>query len=244
MNIFFHFTKIEKIFYKREYILVKFVNVGVSFTGGYQALNNVNIEIKSGEFVYIIGKSGAGKSTFLRLIYADLLPTRGVISVEGRDLNLMKRIEVPFLRRQIGVIFQDYKLLENLSVFDNVKLGLDIFYMKRTQAKERIWPLLKRVGMFEKRDDIVKNLSGGEKQRVAVARALINDPKIILADEPTGNLDMENAENIMTVLRECIATGATVIMATHDKLLREKYPSREIELEKGKVIKDGATYEL
>ena len=162
--------------------MVKFVNVGVSFTGGYQASNNVNIEIKSGEFVYIIGKSGAGKSTFLRLIYADLLPTRGVISVEGRDLNLMKRIEVPFLRRQIGVIFQDYKLLENLSVFDNVKLGLDIFYMKRTQAKERIWPLLKRVGMFEKRDDIVKNLSGGEKQRVAVARALINDPKIILAD--------------------------------------------------------------
>ena len=127
--------------------MVKFVNVGVSFTGGYQALNNVNIEIKSGEFVYIIGKSGAGKSTLLRLIYADLLPTRGVISVEGRDLNLMKRIEVPFLRRQIGVVFQDYKLLENLSVFDNVKLGLDIFYMKRSQAKERIWPLLKRVGM-------------------------------------------------------------------------------------------------
>lgn len=224
--------------------MVKFVNVGVSFTGGYQALNNVNIEIKSGEFVYIIGKSGAGKSTLLRLIYADLLPTRGVISVEGRDLNLIKRIEVPFLRRQIGVIFQDYKLLENMSVFDNVKLGLDIFYMKRTQAKERIWPLLKRVGMFEKRDDIVKNLSGGEKQRVAVARALINDPKIILADEPTGNLDMENAENIMNVLRECIASGATVIMATHDKLLREKYPSREIELEKGKVIKDGVAYEL
>lgn len=219
--------------------MVKFVNVGVSFTGGYQALNNVNIEIKSGEFVYIIGKSGAGKSTFLRLIYADLLPTRGVVSVEGRDLNLMKRIEVPFLRRQIGVVFQDYKLLENLSVFDNVKLGLDIFYMKRTQAKERIWPLLRKVGMFEKRDDIVKNLSGGEKQRVAVARALINDPKIILADEPTGNLDMENAENIMEVLRECIASGATVIMATHDKLLREKYPSREIELEKGRVIKDG-----
>lgn len=224
--------------------MVKFINVGVSFTGGYQALNNVNIEIKPGEFVYIIGKSGAGKSTLLRLIYADLLPTRGVISVEGRDLNLMKRIEVPFLRRQIGVIFQDYKLLENMSVFDNVKLGLDIFYMKRTQAKERIWPLLKRVGMFEKRDDIVKNLSGGEKQRVAVARALINDPKIILADEPTGNLDMENAENIMNVLRECIVSGATVIMATHDKLLREKYPSREIELEKGKVIKDGAAHEL
>ena len=239
MNIFFHFTKITKIFYYRENILVKFVNVGVSFTGGYQALNNVNIEIKSGEFVYIIGKSGAGKSTLLRLIYADLLPTRGVISVEGRDLNLMKRIEVPFLRRQIGVVFQDYKLLENLSVFDNVKLGLDIFYMKRSQAKERIWPLLKRVGMFEKRDDIVKNLSGGEKQRVAIARALINDPKIILADEPTGNLDMENAENIISVLRECSESGATVIMATHDKILREQYPAREIELEKGKVIRDG-----
>ncbi len=224
--------------------MIKFVNVGVSFNGGYQALNNVNINIKSGEFVYIIGKSGAGKSTFLRLIYADILPTRGVVSVEGRDLNMLKRIEVPFLRRQIGVIFQDYKLLENLSVFDNVKLGLDIFYMKRSQAKERIWPLLRQVGMFEKRDDIVKNLSGGEKQRVAVARALINDPKIILADEPTGNLDMENAENIMNVLRQCIDNGATVIMATHDKLLREKYPARVIELEKGKVIKDGVANEL
>ena len=162
-----------------------------------------------------------------------------MVSVEGRDINLMSRIEVPFLRRQIGVIFQDYKLLEHATVFDNIKLGLDIFYMKRSQAKERIWPLLKRVGIFEKRDDIVKNLSGGEKQRVAIARALINDPKIILADEPTGNLDPENAENIMAVLKECIDGGATVIMATHDSILREKYPAREIELEKGKVIRDG-----
>lgn len=224
--------------------MVKFVNVGVSFIGGYQALNNVNVEIKRSEFVYIIGKSGAGKSTFLRLVYADLLPSRGVVSIEGRDINLMSRIEVPFLRRQIGVIFQDYKLLENASVFDNVKLGLDIFYMKRSAARERIWPLLKRMGIFEKRDDIVKNLSGGEKQRVAIARALINDPKIILADEPTGNLDQENAENIMAVLRECIDTGATVIMATHDKFLREKYPAREIELEKGKVIRDEVKNEL
>ncbi len=224
--------------------LIKFINVGVSFIGGYQALNNINVEIKRGQFVYIIGKSGAGKSTFLRLIYADLLPSRGVVSIENRDVNLISHKEIPFLRRQIGVIFQDYKLLENLSVFDNVKLALDIFYMKRSAAKERIWPLLQKVGIFEKRDDIVKNLSGGEKQRVAIARALINDPKIILADEPTGNLDMENAENIISLLKECTLTGATVIMATHDKLLREKYPAREIELEKGKVIKDEDGNEL
>ena len=222
--------------------MVRFVNVGVSYTDGYQALNNVNIEIGKGEFVYIIGKSGAGKSTFLRLIYADLLPTRGVVSVESRDINLMKRIEVPFLRRQVGVIFQDYRLLENNTVFDNVKIALDIFYMKRSAARERIWPLLKRVGIFEKRDDIVKNLSGGEKQRVAIARALINDPKIILADEPTGNLDPENSENIMTLLQESAKAGATVIMATHDTIIREIYPAREIELEKGRVIRDGHAY--
>ncbi|MDE7168665.1 MAG: ATP-binding cassette domain-containing protein [Mucispirillum sp.] len=219
--------------------MVRFVNVGVSFIGGYQALNNVNIEINRGEFVYIIGKSGAGKSTFLRLIYADILPSRGVVYVEGRDINMMGRVEVPFLRRQIGVVFQDYKLLENATVFDNVKLALDIFYMKRSAARERIWPLLKRVGIFEKRDEAVKNLSGGEKQRVAIARAIINDPKIILADEPTGNLDPENADNVMSVLRECIDTGTAVIMATHDANIREKYPAREIELEKGKVIRDG-----
>lgn len=222
--------------------MVKFVNVGVSFNGGYQALNNVNIEIKRGEFVYVIGKSGAGKSTLLRLIYADLLPSRGVVSVDERDISLIGRIEVPFLRRQIGVVFQDYKLLENATVFDNIKIGLDIFYIKRSAAKERIWPLLKRMGIFEKRDDIVKNLSGGEKQRVAVARALINDPKIILADEPTGNLDTENAENIMNILMECSKTGTSVIMATHDNFLRQKYPAREIELDKGKVIRDGASY--
>lgn len=222
--------------------MVRFVNVGVSYTDGYQALNNVNVEINKGEFVYIIGKSGAGKSTFLRLIYADLLPTRGVVSVESRDINLLKRIEIPFLRRQVGVIFQDYKLLENSTVFDNVKIALDIFYMKRSAARERIWPLLKRVGIFERRDDIVKNLSGGEKQRVAIARALINDPKIILADEPTGNLDPENSENIMNLLQESAKSGATVIMATHDTIIREIYPAREIELEKGKVIRDGYGY--
>lgn len=152
--------------------MVKFVNVGVSFVGEYQALNNVNVEIKRGEFVYIIGRSGAGKSTFLRLIYADLLPSRGVVSIESRDINLMSRIEVPFLRRQIGVVFQDYKLLENVSVFDNVKLGLDIFYMKRSARRERIWPLLKRMGIFEKRDDIVKNLSGGEKATCSCCKSI------------------------------------------------------------------------
>ena len=182
--------------------MVKFVNVGVSFVGEYQALNNVNVEIKRGEFVYIIGRSGAGKSTFLRLIYADLLPSRGVVSIESRDINLMSRIEVPFLRRQIGVVFQDYKLLENVSVFDNVKLGLDIFYMKRSAARERIWPLLKRMGIFEKRDDIVKNLSGGEKQRVAVARALSVQPKLLILDEALSSLDMIIQAEIIKLLEE------------------------------------------
>lgn len=219
--------------------MIRFVNVGVTFLGGYQALTNINLHIEKGEFAYVIGKSGAGKSTLLRLIYADILPTRGVVSIEDNDINIIGRLQVPFLRRQIGVVFQDYKLLENSTVFDNIKLALDIFYMKRSASRERIWPLLKRVGIFEKRDEIVKNLSGGEKQRVAIARALINDPKIILADEPTGNLDEENAENIMKLLKEACNAGATVLMATHDTWLRKKHRAREIELVKGKLIRDG-----
>lgn len=219
--------------------MIRFVNVGVSFVGGYQALSNINLNIGRGEFAYVIGKSGAGKSTLLRLIYADLLPSRGVVYIEDNDINVIGRIQIPYLRRQIGVIFQDYKLLENVSVFDNVKLALDIFYMKRSASRERIWPLLKRVGIFEKRDEIVKNLSGGEKQRVAIARALINEPKIILADEPTGNLDEENAENIMRILKEGCNYGATVLMATHDTNLRKKHIAREIELDKGKLVRDG-----
>ena len=216
--------------------MVKFVNVGVSFIGGYQALNNVNVEIKRSEFVYIIGKSGAGKSTFLRLIYADLLPSRGVVSIEGRDINLMSRIEVPFLRRQIGVIFQDYKLLENASVFDNVKLGLDIFYMKRSAARERIWPLLKRMGIFEKRDDIVKNLSGGEKQRVAVARALMNHPSVILADEPSGSLDTQNKGELHRLFFELRdKLGQTFVIVTHDEELATQ-TDRTIHLVDGRIV--------
>lgn len=218
--------------------MVKFINVGVSFAGGMQALSNINIEIKRGELAYIVGKSGAGKSTMLRLIYADILPSRGVVAVENNDITIIPRTRIPFLRRQVGVIFQDFKLLEHATVFDNVKLALDIYYMKRSFSKERIWPLLKRMGIFEKRDENVKNLSGGEKQRVAIARALINDPKIILADEPTGNLDEENAENIMAILDKCRMMGTTVMMATHDHLLRKKFPAREIELDKGKLVSD------
>lgn len=219
--------------------MIKFVNVGVSFQGGYQALQNINLDIARGEFAYVIGKSGAGKSTLLRLIYADILPTRGVVSIEENDMNIIGRLQVPFLRRQIGVIFQDYKLLENSTVFDNVKLALDIFYMKRSASRERIWPLLRRVGIFEKRDETVKNLSGGEKQRVAIARALINDPRIILADEPTGNLDEENADNVMSLLLEGCGGGAAVLMATHDTHLRRKYPARIIELDRGRLVRDG-----
>ena len=174
------------------------------------------MEIKRGEFVYIIGKSGAGKSTFLRLIYADLLPSRGVVSIEGRDINLMSRIEVPFLRRQIGVIFQDYKLLENSTVFDNVKLGLDIFYMKRSAARERIWPLLKRVGIFEKRDDVVKNLSGGEKRKVEIARALAANPKFLLLDEPFSGIDPISITEISAIIKKLNAMQIGIIITDHN----------------------------
>jgi len=218
--------------------LIKFTDLHLSFTAGMYALTGINLDISPGEFVYVIGRSGAGKSSLLKLVYAEVLPTRGVVKIEGRDIRALGRSQIPYLRRQIGIVFQDYKLIGNITVFDNVKLALDIFYMRRSEAREHIYPLLKRVGLFEKRDELVCNLSGGEKQRVAIVRALINKPKIILADEPTGNLDIETADNIMMILNEARLAGATILLATHDETIRKRYVAREILLEKGRIASD------
>lgn len=218
--------------------MISFERVGLTFPGGNSALDDVTLHVGRGEFVYVLGRSGAGKSTLLRLIYADLCPTRGIVRIAGNDISFMPRRRVPYLRRQIGIVFQDYMLIPDRTVFDNVRMALDIYYFKKSQMIDRVWLLLKRLGIFELRDVPVRRLSGGEKQRVAVVRAMVNEPQIILADEPTGNLDADNASIIMDMLLQASAAGATVLMATHDMNLVEKYPARQLRLQSGRLLAD------
>lgn len=218
--------------------MIKFYNVSVSFFGEKKALDNITFKVEKGEFVYITGESGAGKSTLLRLIYADILPSRGLVLVSNKDISNITQKSVPYLRRNIGVIFQDFKLLENNTVFENIFTSLEVFYMDFKDIENRIISMIKRLGIYSRRDTVVKKLSGGEKQRVAIARALINQPSIVLADEPTGNLDSERSEDIMKLLKEYADSGSSVMVATHDRHLIEKFPARVLTLKHGKNIMD------
>lgn len=218
--------------------MIKFFNVTVNFFGEKRALDNVSLSISKGEFVYITGESGAGKSTMLRLIYADLVPTKGVVLVSNKDISHISKSSIPYLRRNIGVVFQDFRLLEDKTVYENVKMALEIFYLEKKSTENRILPLLRRLGIYSRRETLVRKLSGGEKQRVSIARALINEPAIILADEPTGNLDQERAEDIISLLYDTVKMGTTVLVATHDKYLIDKHRGRIIELKQGQVIND------
>lgn len=218
--------------------MIKFYNVSVSFFGEKKALDNITFKVEKGEFVYITGESGAGKSTLLRLIYADILPSRGLVLVSNKDISNITQKSVPYLRRNIGVIFQDFKLLENNTVFENIFASLEVFYMDFKDIENRIISMIKRLGIYSRRDTVVKKLSGGEKQRVAIARALINQPSIVLADEPTGNLDSERSEDIMKLLKEYADSGSSVMVATHDRHLIEKFPARVLTLKHGKNMMD------
>jgi cell division transport system ATP-binding protein len=218
--------------------MIKFFNVTVSFFQEKKALDNVSLKVDKGEFVYITGESGAGKSTLLRLIYADLVPTKGIVLVANKDIGNIKKNTIAYLRRNIGVIFQDFKLLEERTVYENVFMSLEIFYMDKKDVDNKIFSILKRLGIYSRRDTIVKKLSGGEKQRVAIARALINEPAIILADEPTGNLDLERSYDIMQLLQNIARQGSTVLVATHDVNLIDRFKARVVKLKNGKVESD------
>ncbi|MCD4663680.1 MAG: ATP-binding cassette domain-containing protein [Bacteroidales bacterium] len=200
-------------------------------------LSEVNLEIKKGEFVYLIGKTGSGKSSLLQIIYADLNLNEGSAMVVGHDLRKIKNKEIPYLRRKIGIIFQDFQLMSDRSVSDNL-----LFVMKATgwkdkrQIQERIQDVLEKVGLSTKGFKMPHQLSGGEQQRVAIARALVNDPEIILADEPTGNLDPETSKGIMKLLFEISQSGRSVFMATHNYSLFKQFPARTLNCENGKVI--------
>jgi cell division transport system ATP-binding protein len=218
--------------------MIKFVDVNKYYDAQTEALKNVNLEIPDGEFVSIIGQSGAGKSTFLKLIIGEIVPDSGEIWVNDVRVNALKPKVIPYLRRRIGTIFQDYKLLYNRSVYDNVALALKASGIKKELIKEKVDAALARVGLADKTARFPKELSGGELQRVSIARALVHDPIIIVADEPTGNLDRINTYDIINLLLEINSHGTTVILATHDQEVVDKIRKRVITIVKGDVLRD------
>ncbi|HLO25091.1 MAG TPA: cell division ATP-binding protein FtsE [Geobacteraceae bacterium] len=213
-------------------------NVFMSYQREATALNGVTLHIPKGDFVFLTGISGAGKSTLLRLLYVALKPTRGQVLIDGQNISRLASAQIPYLRRSIGVVFQDFKLLPNRTVMENVAITLEVLGWGKKDIGKKVYHILKQVGLEHKMNSTPLRLSGGEQQRVALARALVNDPKILLADEPTGNLDDENKEQILTIFREANIRGTTVVVATHDRRLIENSHKRLIVLEKGVVVED------
>lgn len=218
--------------------MIEFHNVFLSYQGDVAALNNVLLKIAKGEFVFITGVSGAGKSSLLKLVYAELVPNRGQVIVDGQNLARMTSRQVPLLRRSIGVVFQDFKLLPNRTVFENVAITLEVLGLSKKEIGKKVFATLKQLGIDHRMHHTPARLSGGEQQRVALARALVNDPKILLADEPTGNLDDENKNQIMDYFKEANIRGTTVIVATHDRRIIESTARRVIKLDKGAIVED------
>lgn len=218
--------------------MLVFKEVTKTFGNGTTALSNVSFEIKAGEFVVIEGKSGAGKTTLMRLLLKDLEPTSGEILVDGDNLAKISRKNIPLLRRKIGVVFQDFKILMDRTVAENIDLALDILGLSEEVSYKRRQELLELTGLKDKAQNFPVQLSGGQLQRVIIARALAGEPKLLFADEPTGNLDAETAMEVISLLKEINTQGTTVIMATHDTHLLKDFKARRLELAKGKLVND------
>jgi cell division transport system ATP-binding protein len=210
----------------------------MSYASDTAALNGINLRIPKGEFVFLTGVSGAGKTTLLKLLYADLSPTQGQVLIDGQNLGRLSRRQIPYLRRYIGVVFQDFKLLPNRTVLENVAITLEVLGWGRKDIGKKVFHILKQVGLEHKMNSTPQRLSGGEQQRVALARALVNDPKILLADEPTGNLDEENKEQIINIFKEANIRGTTVVVATHDRRMSYCGHRRMVVLDKGTIAED------
>ena len=202
------------------------------------ALEDINLHIDKGEFVFITGKSGAGKTSLIRLLLRELTPTSGDISVAGYDLKNLKQRQIPFLRRHVGVVFQDYKLLENKTVYENVAFSMEVMQHSPSKIGKRVPNVLKMVGLKDKGRKYPNQLSGGEQQRVAIARSIINNPKILICDEPTGNLDPHTSVGIMKLLYDINRRGTTLIIATHDKTIVDAMQRRVVILNNGRIIGD------
>ncbi|ASN04737.1 cell division ATP-binding protein FtsE [Virgibacillus necropolis] len=218
--------------------MIKMNDVYKTYSNGVTALNGINIEIGQGEFVYLVGPSGAGKSTFVKLMYREVKPSRGTIHINETDLSSIKEKRVPYLRRNIGVIFQDFKLLPKLTVFENIAFALEVIQESPRNIKKRVMDVLDLVGLKNKARFLPDELSGGEQQRVSIARAIVNHPKVVIADEPTGNLDPDTSWEIMRVFEEINARGTTIIMATHNKEIVNTIKKRVIAVEDGLIVRD------
>lgn len=215
-------------------------NVEMTYPAGVTALRDINITIEKGEFVFIVGKSGSGKSTIIKLLLRELIPTKGSISVLGKDFSKLKRKEIPYIRREIGVVFQNFRLLKDLTVYDNVAFAQQVIEAPVRSIRRQVPSMLSLVGLTEKYKAYPRELSGGEQQRIALARALVNNPPILLADEPTGNLDPQNSQEIMQLLEEINKRGTTVIVVTHNQDIVNQMQKRVITLKKGLIIGDEA----
>jgi cell division transport system ATP-binding protein len=218
--------------------IIQFFHVSKVYAQEHRALDDISLRIDKGEFVLLSGPSGAGKSTLLKLIFCAEPPTTGQLVVSDISLHRIRRPSVPYLRRNIGVVFQDFKLLYRRTVFDNVAFALEVLGMSRHEIRARVTRVLHQVGLANKLHLLPGTLSGGEQQRVAIARALVNEPAILLADEPTGNLDPELTVTIMNLLIDANIRGTTVIVATHDPSILRRYRRRSIALKDGRIVED------
>lgn len=218
--------------------MIQFFHVYKAYPGDPPVLSDINLNVEKGEFVFLTGPSGAGKTTLLKLIFCAEKATKGQILVGGRNIARIRESAVPYLRRNIGVVFQDFKLLPHRTVEDNVSFTLDVLGVPGAEAREKVRRMLKLVGLEHKADSFPLRLSGGEQQRVVIARALVNDPTILLADEPTGNLDPALTVEIMDLLTQVNVRGTTVMVATHDATLLARYQKRTVRLERGQIVSD------
>lgn len=218
--------------------MIKLEHVSKSYTAGIPALNDVSLDIEEGEFVFIVGDSGSGKSTLIKLFLKELEPTEGTITINNKKLNKIKRRQIPKFRRNIGVVFQDFRLLKDRNIYDNVAFAQKVIGESNRSIKKNVPSMLSMVGLAAKYRSYPRQLSGGEQQRVAIARALINEPKILLADEPTGNLDNHNAWEIMKLLEEINSRGTTVVVVTHNLEIVKAMNKRVITMKKGVVVED------
>ena len=223
--------------------MIDFKNVSKVYDNGTKALNNVNIHIDKGEFVFVVGASGAGKSTFLKLMMREEVPSSGTITIKDYNLGEMKKRKIPYFRRNLGIVFQDFRLIPNMTVYDNVAFAMRVVGAREKDIRKRVPYVINIVGLSQKARNYPNELSGGEQQRVALARALVNNADIIIADEPTGNVDPQMSLEIVELLKRLNETGTTVIMVTHAHNLVRMFDNRVIVLDGGSVVADGAIEE-
>jgi cell division transport system ATP-binding protein len=218
--------------------MIQTINVSLSYNNGVQALRNVSVRIEKGEFVFVVGSTGSGKSSFMKLINREEVPTSGRVLVAGKDVGRMRPRQVPGLRRSVGVVFQDFRLLPQRTVWENVAFALHVIGAPGREIRRRTSAALELVNLAPKADAYPHEISGGEQQRASIARAIVNNPPVLLADEPTGNLDPDTSWDIMRVLEKINLKGTTVLVASHDKAVVDRLQKRVVEFEQGKVVRD------